>query len=92
MSIPRSRSYTDASGAVHLVRDDDPAGAIVQVSTGVDLTSGICRALLVGTAGTATVVDAEGNTSMNIPLQAGYNPLRVSKVTFGTAADIWALY
>jgi hypothetical protein len=53
---------------------------------------GTCRALLVGTAGTATVIDAEGNTSTNIPLQVGYNPIRVSKVTYGTAADVWALY
>jgi hypothetical protein len=68
------------------------ATKIVVVSSGVDLPSGPCRALLVGTAGTATVIDAEGNTATSIPLQAGYNPIRVSKVTFGTAADVWALY
>ena len=92
MTIPRPRSYADPSGSNHPVADSDPSGAIVQVTSGVDLPSGVCRALLVGTAGTATVIDVEGNTSTNIPLQAGYNPLRVSKVTFGTAADVWALY
>lgn len=71
---------------------DSPASKIASVTSGVNLTAGVCRALLVGTAGTATVIDAEGNTSTDIPLQAGYNPLRVSKVTFGTAANVWALY
>jgi hypothetical protein len=71
---------------------ESPAGKIAQVSSGVDFSAGVCRGLLVGTAGTATVVDAEGNTATNLPLQQGYNPLRVSKVTFGSASDVWALY
>jgi len=71
---------------------DAPATKIVQVVSGSDFADGPCRALLVGTAGTATVVDAEGNTATNIPLQTGYNPIRVSKVTFGGAADVWALF
>lgn len=71
---------------------DSPATKIAAVTSGVDLADGVCRALLVGTAGTATVVDASGGTSEAIPLQAGYNPLRVSKVTLGTAANVWALY
>jgi hypothetical protein len=51
------------------------------------------RALLVGTAGTATVIDATGTTATSIPLQAGYNPISVQRVLdTGTAADIWALY
>jgi hypothetical protein len=69
-----------------------PATSIVAVQSGVDLPAGVCRCLLVGTAGTATVIDAEGNTSANIPLQQGYNPLRVSNVTLGSAANVWALY
>lgn len=57
------------------------------------LPGGICRALLVGTAGTANLKDAEGTPSANVPLQAGYNPLQVLVVdTGGTADDIWALY
>jgi hypothetical protein len=71
---------------------ESPATKIAQVTSGVDLAGGPCRALLVGTAGTATVVDAEGNTATNVPLQQGYNPIRVSKVTFGTASDVWALW
>jgi hypothetical protein len=70
----------------------NPASKIEAVSSGVDFTNGVCRALLVGTAGTATVIDADGNTATNIPLQQGYNPLRVSKVTLGTASDVWALF
>ena len=51
------------------------------------------RALLVGTAGTATVIDWGGATATDIPLQAGYNPISVRRVlTGGTASDIWALY
>lgn len=51
------------------------------------------RGLLVGTAGTATVTDADGNSVANIPLQAGYNPLQIQKLTaLGTASDVWALY
>jgi hypothetical protein len=49
--------------------------------------------LLVGTAGTANLMDEYGNTVTGVPLQAGYNPLRVKQVrTGGTADDIWALY
>lgn len=58
-----------------------------------DLPGGRCFGLLVGTAGTANLKDAAGNTLANVPLQVGYNPLSVSQVrTGGTATDIWALY
>ncbi len=51
-----------------------------------------CNGLLVGTAGTATVVTAAGNTRTSIPLQAGFNPIRVKQVTnTGGASDIWAV-
>ncbi len=51
------------------------------------------RALLVGTAGTATIIDASGQTCTSIPLQQGYNPISVQRVlNTGTASDIWALY
>jgi hypothetical protein len=72
-----------------------PAVAIKAVtkSDTLDLPDGACRALLVGTAGTATVIDAEGNTATSIPLQQGYNPLSVTRVKAGGTADnIWALY
>lgn len=58
-----------------------------------DLPGGTCRALLVGIAGTANFVDASGATLIGVPLQQGYNPIGVTRVTTGgTAGDIWALY
>jgi hypothetical protein len=52
-----------------------------------------CRALNVGTAGTATMRSAKGNTLTDYPLQAGYNPIQIDKLTaLGTAANVWALY
>jgi hypothetical protein len=72
-----------------------PALAIklVTKSDTADLPDGACRALLVGTAGTATLVDADGNTAVSVPLQVGYNPLSVVRIKAGGTADnIWALY
>lgn len=58
-----------------------------------DLAGGPCDALLVGTAGTANLMDADGNVRANVPLQQGYNPLSCKQVRAGgTASDIWALY
>lgn len=74
---------------------ESPAEAIVPVtkSDTVDFPSGPCRALLVGTAGTADLIDGAGETRSDVPLQQGYNPIVVSRVlTGGTADDIWALY
>lgn len=70
--------------------DTSSAYNIVAVASGVAFPT--CRGLLVGTAGTATVITAAGATATNIPLQEGYNPIQVSTVTFGTASDVWALY
>ncbi|MHA1525142.1 MAG: spike base protein, RCAP_Rcc01079 family [Alphaproteobacteria bacterium] len=67
--------------------------ASVTKDDATDLPKGVCRALLVGTPGTANMVDAAGNTLTNVPLQQGYNLLRVARIkTGGTAGDIWALY
>lgn len=58
-----------------------------------NLVDGACRALLVGTAGTANLMDAAGNILTDVPLQVGYNPLAVKQVrTGGTADNIWLLY
>jgi hypothetical protein len=58
-----------------------------------NLPRGTCRSLLVGTAGTANLMDAEGVIRSNVPLQQGYNPLQCRQVRAGgTASDIWALY
>lgn len=57
------------------------------------LPHGACRSLLVGTAGTANLMDNNGNICADVPLQAGYNPIRCQQVRLGgTAANIWALY
>lgn len=58
-----------------------------------DLPDGIAGGLLVGTAGTANLMDINGDVRTDVPLQAGYNPLVVKQVrTGGTADNIWALY
>ena len=68
------------------------SGHVVKLSASED-TIVTPRALWVGTAGTATMVDENGNTLTNFPLLAGLNPIRITKLTaLGTAADVWALY
>jgi hypothetical protein len=76
------------------VTPDAPARAAYKVTKAAsDLSTGTARALLCGTAGTANLVDAEGNVLSNFPLQQGYNPISVKRVsTGGDADDIWALY
>ncbi len=72
-----------------------PATKLVKLTKtdNTDLTDGACRSLLVGTAGTANIKDADGTDRANVPLQAGYNPIRIIQLeTGGTADDIWALY
>lgn len=71
-----------------------PAGMIREVTKAdANLPDGACRGLLVGTAGTANLMDATGEVLADVPLQAGYNPIQVLQVrTSGTADDIWALY
>lgn len=72
----------------------DPSGTYPKVTKAdAALPSGQCRALLVGTAGTANLMDAGGNIRTDVPLQVGYNPLQCKQVrTGGTADNIWALY
>ncbi len=72
-----------------------PASKIVPVTKDdvADLPDGVCRALLVGTAGTANLIDVSGVARTGVPLQAGYNPIGVQRVlTGGSASNIWALY
>jgi hypothetical protein len=73
---------------------DASAKALAPVTlANVPLPGGICRGLLVGTAGTANIVDGAGNSLTGVPLQQGYNPIQVRQIgTGGTAANIWALY
>ncbi|NJM33988.1 MAG: hypothetical protein HC850_03940 [Rhodomicrobium sp.] len=72
-----------------------PASRIVPITPDddSDLPEGTCRALLVGTAGTATLIDASGTERTGVPLQQGFNPIGVRRVkTGGTATNLWALY
>lgn len=58
-----------------------------------DLPNGMAQGLLLDAAGTVTVITAAGETRTNVPMQQGYNPIRVKRVkTGGTATNIWALY
>lgn len=58
-----------------------------------DLAGGVCRALLVGTSGTANLIDASGSERTGVPLQQGFNPIGTRRIkTGGTATNIWALY
>lgn len=71
-----------------------PSGKIREVTKAdSNLPDGACRGLLVGTAGTANLMDTTGAVLADVPLTAGYNPIQVLQVrTSGTADDIWALY
>lgn len=70
-----------------------PSGKIVKLTQSSSaLSGGYCRALLCGTAGTFTGIDASGNTITSLPLQQGYNPISIIVWSGGTAADVWALY
>lgn len=71
-----------------------PADGYVAVTkANGDLPEGTCRSLLVGTAGTANLTQADGTERDGVPLQVGYNPIVCKQVRLGgTAAGIWALY
>lgn len=73
-----------------------PGAKIVPVtaSDSADLTDGPCRALLVGTAGAATIDDLSGATRTAVPLQQGFNPIGARRVYANglEASNIWALY
>ncbi len=72
------------------VKLDPFVGAGVLVgSTG----PGMPKALWVGTAGTATMLDGYGDELTAFPLQAGLNPIMISELTsLGTAANVWGMY
>lgn len=58
-----------------------------------DLPGGVCRGLLVGTAGTANIMERGGAIRTNVPLTVGYNWLVCKQLrTGGSATNIWALY
>lgn len=79
-----------SQGQDELLAASVPADSAVAVVSGQSFA--VCRALHVGTAGTATLICASGATATNFPLKEGVNPIRCTRVTFGTASDVWALY
>lgn len=70
-----------------------PAEVMGPITKGVALPYGTgTRAILCGVAGTANIT-VNGVALTNVPLQQGYNPIRVQSVQAGgTASDLWALY
>lgn len=74
--------------------DISPARDVRAITAGAaDLPNGVCRYIWAGTAGTATLVTADGTTATDFPLVAGLNHVQCRKVTaLGTAAGLWALY
>lgn len=88
-----SDNTTDPSLRRSSLEMADPAVAMFKVTKGSALPRGSCRALWVGTPGTANVTDGSGNACANVPLIQGLNPFRIRSVEAGgTADDIWALY
>ena len=84
------------------ILDGNPAGAVrfVTASDTADLpqvNGQFPRALLVGVAGAARILDGSrtdtGGSNL-VPLQAGYNPIHTVRIfsTGLTASNIWALY
>lgn len=69
-----------------------PSGKVVKLTAAeADIT--VPRALWVGTGGTATMTDAEGNVLTDFPLKEGLVPIRIKRLsTLTTAADVWGLY
>lgn len=75
------------------MRDIAPARRIMKLSqAATEIAGGATSGILCGTAGTFTGVDADGNTITALPLQQGYNPIRVKIWSAGTASDVWGLW
>lgn len=67
-----------------------PSAHLVKITTNEAFDK--CRALWVGTAGTATITTNTGAILTNFPLKEGPNPISCRLVALGTAADVWAMY
>lgn len=75
------------------MRDIAPASKIVKLSqSATEIAGGATSGILCGTAGTFTGVDMGGNTITDMPLQQGYNPIRVKIWSAGTATNVWGLW
>lgn len=72
---------------------NNTGGRLVKLTKANTNIDGPPFALLVGTAGTANIMDRAGQVCADVPLQKGYNPISILQLrTGGTADDIWALY
>ena len=77
----------------HTATLESPSDTFFLVTKANEDLEEVTKALLVGTAGTANLMDKNGNIRTDVPLIQGYNPLRVKQVRTGGRADnIWALY
>lgn len=77
---------------------DGPGGVYASITPGAgNLTDDqtgqeyVARCLVCGVGGLATLVDAEGNTRTNFPLQKGYNPIGAQKVTSFSGSNLWGI-
>lgn len=80
---------------LNTVMSDGPSGPAQGILpiTPANTTIATTKAILCGTTGTLNGIDEFGNAFTGLPLQQGYNPLRLTQVsTGGTAANLWALY
>lgn len=69
--------------------------AAITPSDTEDLPDGRCYALLSDIDGLVNVIDSAGNTISNLPMQAGYNPISVSRIKTGgdvASMNLFALY
>ena len=82
MARPKVNADVEATKFVPVVKAD-----------ATNLPDGAARALWVGSAGTANLVEVDGTQRADVPLKEGLFPCAVLQVeTGGTADDIWAIY
>jgi hypothetical protein len=79
---PDRRQHTSPGRLIGVATKGSPFGANI-----------VARGLLVGTPGTANLIDDQNVTYSNVPLQLGYNPIDgiVQVAAGGTADNIWPL-
>jgi hypothetical protein len=82
------------------------SGNVSKITPGVDvvpvtpsdtaLAGGVCKALLIGTAGNINITTLAGNERDDVPVPAGVVPLQCTHVRAGASAtaatNIWAIY
>lgn len=71
-----------------------PGMKFVKVTPSDDpFVDGACRALWVGSEGTANIIQIDGTVASGFPLFPGLNRVAVAGIKAGgTASDIWAVY